>query len=75
MDLENAIDFLKQIMMAFNELWSYEIIHRDIKPQNILIKKDYTVVVADFGLATIEQSITQTKIGKFIYLIHVLQKY
>ncbi|MFH4975182.1 hypothetical protein AB6A40_001891 [Gnathostoma spinigerum] len=41
----------KQIVMGIDFLHSNHIIHRDLKPQNILINRDQTVKIADFGLA------------------------
>jgi serine/threonine protein kinase len=43
--------FLKQILSGLNICHSNRIIHRDIKPQNILIGIDENLKLADFGLA------------------------
>jgi len=48
---ENAVFVLKQIASAIEHAHQYGIIHRDIKPQNILIDDQDHVKVTDFGIA------------------------
>ena len=43
--------YLFQILIAVNFCHSKRILHRDLKPQNLLIDKDGIIKVADFGLA------------------------
>ncbi|VDN40394.1 unnamed protein product [Gongylonema pulchrum] len=40
-----------QILLGLDFLHSNHVIHRDLKPQNILINRDQTIKIADFGLA------------------------
>lgn len=49
---EEIANFSKQIALALEHAHSNQIIHRDIKPQNILMAKDGTLKVADFGIAS-----------------------
>ncbi|KAL3107169.1 hypothetical protein niasHT_019565 [Heterodera trifolii] len=43
--------FARQIMTGIDFLHANSIIHRDLKPQNILVNKDHTLRIADFGLS------------------------
>ena len=52
--LSEAFDITLQILSALQHAHSASIIHRDIKPSNILIAKDNTIKVTDFGLAKIQ---------------------
>lgn len=49
---EEIADFAKQIALALEHAHSNQIIHRDIKPHNILVAQDGTLKVADFGIAS-----------------------
>jgi putative two-component system response regulator len=51
MELEDVVRLLRPIASALDHAHSQNIVHRDIKPSNILIHKDGTPVLADFGLA------------------------
>lgn len=52
-----ALDFSIQIAKALSHAHSRGIIHRDIKPQNIMLLKDGLVKVADFGIAALQNDI------------------
>ena len=51
--MEKVKDLMWQILCGVDFLHSHRIVHRDIKPQNILVARDGTVKIADFGLARI----------------------
>ncbi len=52
-----VLDFSIQIAKALSHAHSRGIIHRDIKPQNIMLLKDGLVKVADFGIAALQNDI------------------
>jgi serine/threonine-protein kinase len=51
LDSARALSFAEQIVSALAEAHAHGIIHRDIKPQNIVVTTDGRVKVLDFGLA------------------------
>lgn len=69
---ENSIHIMNQVLSAMALAHQNRIIHRDIKPQNILIDEDNHVKVTDFGIAVAlsDTSITQTNtlLGSVHYL-------
>ena len=66
-----ALHFITQIMKALSHAHSRGIIHRDIKPQNIMVLRDGSVKVADFGIACLANSantLTQEALGSVHYI-------
>ena len=57
---EEAVDIMKQLCSAISEAHSRGIIHRDIKPQNVLVKDDGTIKITDFGIAVANGSVQLT---------------
>ncbi len=53
LDSFRAINYLRQLAFALEEVHSHNIVHRDIKPRNILIREDGTLALSDFGIARI----------------------
>ena len=53
---KEALHFSVQISKALEHAHSKGIVHRDIKPQNIMIIRDGSIKVADFGIAALEST-------------------
>lgn len=53
---KEVLHFSTQIAKALSHAHSKGIIHMDIKPQNVILPKDGTVKIADFGIALLEES-------------------
>ena len=62
LDINRIVDYALQIAEALREAHQANIIHRDIKSENITITPQGRVKVMDFGLAKIAGSVTKTKI-------------
>ncbi len=69
---QEAVHFTTQILMALECAHEKGIIHRDIKPQNIMLLQDGSIKVADFGIARFLQSETQTMTDKAIGSVHYI---
>lgn len=48
---QDAVDYLQQIASALAEIHKVGILHRDLKPGNIMLRDDGNIVLIDFGLA------------------------
>ena len=66
-----SLHFITQIMRGLSHAHSRGIIHRDLKPQNIMVLRDGSVKVADFGIACLAdsaQTLTQEALGSVHYI-------
>lgn len=71
LDWRESLHFITQIMRGLSHAHSRGIVHRDIKPQNIMVLRDGSVRVADFGIACLEnsaQTLTQEALGSVHYI-------
>ena len=67
-----ALHFITQIVKALGHAHSRGIIHRDIKPHNVMVLRDGSVKVADFGIARLisagQSTMTQETLGSVHYI-------
>lgn len=66
-----VLHFSKQIAKALAHAHERGIIHRDIKPHNIMLLKDGTIKVGDFGIAALENEVYENN-GQAIGSIHYI---
>ena len=69
---KETVHFTVQILRALEHAHARGIVHRDIKPQNIMMLEDGTIKVADFGIARIANSETRTITDKAIGSVHYI---
>lgn len=71
LDSSEVLDFTIQTAKALEHAHSKGIIHRDIKPQNIMLLKDGMIKVADFGIASLENTIEENN-GETVGSVHYI---
>ncbi|MBP2392350.1 Stk1 family PASTA domain-containing Ser/Thr kinase [Aeromicrobium fastidiosum] len=67
-----ALELLEQVLIALSAAHAARIIHRDVKPENVLITPDGDVKVADFGLARAVSAATTATGGTLIGTVSYL---
>ena len=71
LDSSEVLDFTIQTAKALEHAHSKGIIHRDIKPQNIMLLKDGMIKVADFGIASLENTVEENN-GETVGSVHYI---
>ncbi len=69
---KEAVHFVTQILRALQHAHDKGIVHRDIKPQNIILLQDGTIKVSDFGIARFSRSDTRTMTESAIGSVHYI---
>ncbi|MBS4172469.1 Stk1 family PASTA domain-containing Ser/Thr kinase [Bacillus sp. FJAT-49736] len=70
--VEKALDIMQQLTSAISHAHQHHIIHRDIKPQNILIDRDGVVKITDFGIAMALSATAITQTNSVLGSVHYL---
>lgn len=60
LSVDEAVHIMRQLTSAIAHAHEHNIIHRDIKPQNILVKDDGTIKITDFGIAVANDAVQLT---------------
>ena len=67
LDTSTAIDYLKQTAAGLGAIHSVGIVHRDLKPDNLMLRQDGSLALADFGVAKqVSMLITDTGDGDIV---------
>ncbi|WP_418790478.1 Stk1 family PASTA domain-containing Ser/Thr kinase [Phosphitispora sp. TUW77] len=68
--VDQAVDIARQICEGLNDAHENGIVHRDVKPHNILVTDNGRVKVTDFGIAQIVSSVTITNSSTIVGSVH-----
>src|SRR5690348_17672251 len=66
MDAARALDYACQMSEGLDTAYKHGVVHRDIKPQNIVINSKDVVKITDFGLARSRETVTLTQSNVFM---------
>ena len=69
---KEAVHFATQVLSALQHAHSKGIIHRDVKPQNIMLLADGSIKMMDFGIARLSRAQSQTVSDKAIGSVHYI---
>ncbi len=69
---KDALHYVVQILRGLQHAHDHGIVHRDVKPQNIMVLEDGTIKVTDFGIARFARSEQKTITDKAIGSVHYI---
>src|SRR5690625_1613701 len=70
--VEEALEIMKQLTDAISHAHDNGLIHRDIKPQNVLVDHDGNVKITDFGIAMALSATSLTQTNSILGSVHYL---
>ena len=69
---KEVVHFATQVLGALDHAHSKGIVHRDVKPQNIMLQADGSIKMMDFGIARFSRAQSQTVSDKAIGSVHYI---
>jgi eukaryotic-like serine/threonine-protein kinase len=66
LEAAEALRIFRELMFALGEIHEKGILHRDLKPQNLMFREDGTLAILDFGIAKHIDAIDRTKQGEVL---------
>lgn len=69
---KEVVHFATQVLSALDHAHSKGIVHRDVKPQNIMMQADGSIKMMDFGIARFSRAQSQTVSDKAIGSVHYI---
>ncbi|MEL3972373.1 Stk1 family PASTA domain-containing Ser/Thr kinase [Rossellomorea oryzaecorticis] len=70
--VDQALEIMKQLTLAISHAHQNHIVHRDIKPHNILVDEEGTVKITDFGIAMALSATSITQTNSVLGSVHYL---
>lgn len=72
LEWREAVHYIIQVLDALSHAHEHKVLHRDIKPENIMLMRDGTVKVIDFGIAKLPESTSLTMTNKAIGTVYYI---
>ncbi len=69
---KEAVHYVVQVLDALSHAHEHKVLHRDIKPENIMLLRDGTIKVIDFGIAKLPESTSLTMTNKAIGTVYYI---
>ena len=63
---EEALQIFRELMFALGDIHEQGVLHRDLKPQNLMFRSDGTLAILDFGIAKHIDAIDRTSSGEIL---------